>query len=272
LLVVFLLVIVLCSAFKLALPELARRASNAITAHDISALGSNIIFAGFATVFLVLFCALNEFIHTRLTNKYEEALQSTVLEKYLIAKKSALADFNSGDIVTHIINNAIYDNLTLGNKSVSKERVMKLAEDLGFSEWINSLPKGLDSMLSEAAGNVSGGQSQMINNMRALLTHKEIIILDEPFSSLDTERENKLAGCSVSIKRLYYQDDLNRASLRFPLAREYTAAFPCPLIHPARARFLSGHIHLRPIPGDPYCLILRQEKNGPYWTLLPDWG
>jgi ABC-type uncharacterized transport system fused permease/ATPase subunit len=81
---VFLLVIVLCSALKLALPELVRKASNAISAHDLSALGSNIIFAGVATIFLVVFCALSEFIHTRLTNKYEETLQSTVLEKYLV--------------------------------------------------------------------------------------------------------------------------------------------------------------------------------------------
>jgi len=99
-----------------------------------------------------------------------------------------------------LFNLSIYDNLTFGNKSISRERIMALAAQLGVDEWINSLPDGLDTVLSEAAENVSGGQGQTLNNMRGLLSDKDIIILDEPFAALDTDRERKLASLLNNIK------------------------------------------------------------------------
>ncbi|MCL2526814.1 MAG: ABC transporter ATP-binding protein/permease [Defluviitaleaceae bacterium] len=118
---------------------------------------------------------------------------------YEINRKKREHITNIGDITAFapaenkLFNLSIYDNLTFGDKSISKERIMKLAAELGVDQWLNSLPDGLDTVLSEAAENVSGGQGQMLNNMRGLLSGKEVIILDEPFSALDTHRESKLA-------------------------------------------------------------------------------
>lgn len=99
-----------------------------------------------------------------------------------------------------LFNLSIYDNLTFGNTSISREQIMALAAQLGVDEWLDSLPDGLDTVLSESAENVSGGQGQMLNNMRGLLSDKDIIILDEPFSALDTGRENKLANLLNDMK------------------------------------------------------------------------
>jgi len=94
----------------------------------------------------------------------------------------------------NLFNLTLYDNLTFGDSTITREQIMALAIELDVAEWIGSLPNGLDTMLSEAAGNVSGGQSQMLNNMRVLLSSKDVMILDEPFSALDTEHEGLLAA------------------------------------------------------------------------------
>ena len=95
---------------------------------------------------------------------------------------------------------SLYDNITLGNVSVTKEQCMALADDLGIGEWIRSLPSGLDTMVTENGNNLSGGQRQMINNMRALLSDAAIVIFDEPTSTLDKEKEALFSAAVDRIK------------------------------------------------------------------------
>ena len=92
-----------------------------------------------------------------------------------------------------LFNMSIYENLTLGNDEITKDDCIEILSKLGFGDWIQSLPHGLDTVLTEGAQNLSGGQKQVINNARAILQEKEIIILDEPFSALDVEKEKRLA-------------------------------------------------------------------------------
>lgn len=79
----------------------------------------------------------------------------------------------------------LYENLTLGDDGISQNQCMKMAEGLGIYEWIEHLPKGLDSEVKEGGSNFSGGQRQMICILRAFLSDKPFLILDEPFSALD---------------------------------------------------------------------------------------
>jgi len=95
---------------------------------------------------------------------------------------------------------SIYDNITLGNTQITPQMCMDLAAELGIAEWIESLPDGLDSIVSENSKNVSGGQQQMINNMRALLASAQVVILDEPTSALDKEREALFAKVVDRVK------------------------------------------------------------------------
>ena len=82
---------------------------------------------------------------------------------------------------------SVYDNLRMGNENVTKMRCRELFGELGFGDWIDSLPQGLDTVLSESGGDVSGGQRQILAVMRAILTDRPILILDEPFAALDRE-------------------------------------------------------------------------------------
>lgn len=87
---------------------------------------------------------------------------------------------------------SIYDNIALGDNKITRQMCMDLAKELGIDEWINSLPDGLDTIVTENAKNISGGQQQIINNMRALLSDAAVIIIDEPDSALDKQKESLL--------------------------------------------------------------------------------
>lgn len=85
----------------------------------------------------------------------------------------------------------VYDNLTLGDSSISREVCLQNAERLGIRLWLEKM--GLDYPLKENAGNLSGGQKQILSVLRAVNFDAPVLILDEPFASLDTERRKQLS-------------------------------------------------------------------------------
>ena len=62
------------------------------------------------------------------------------------------------------------------------------------------LPSGLDTMVTENGNNLSGGQRQMINNMRALLSDAAIVIFDEPTSALDMKGKHCFPQQSTELR------------------------------------------------------------------------
>jgi len=83
----------------------------------------------------------------------------------------------------------IYENIAIANENLTKNDIKLALEKLGFKEWLSSLPEGVDTPLNQ---NVSGGQRQAVSNARVILSGKPFIILDEPYSALDTAKERAL--------------------------------------------------------------------------------
>lgn len=97
----------------------------------------------------------------------------------------------SGQIIYASLNNAvfsmsIYENMALGDDKITRNECRNMLERLGFKEWIDALPAGVDTKI--ASDNLSGGQKQAIVVGRVLLSDKNIVLLDEPFSALDERR------------------------------------------------------------------------------------
>lgn len=84
-------------------------------------------------------------------------------------------------------------NVTLG-ASYDVETVRKYMGMACFSEVVDALPKGLESAINEKGVNLSGGQAQRLALARGLLasSDKDIVLLDEPTSSLDKATERKV--------------------------------------------------------------------------------
>ena len=81
---------------------------------------------------------------------------------------------------------------------VTREAAESMLVRLGFGNWLRSLPEGLDTLLNN---DISGGQKQAVTNARALLSGKPVIILDEPYSALDAEREAALSRLLQDMKK-----------------------------------------------------------------------
>ena len=86
----------------------------------------------------------------------------------------------------------LYQNLVYGSPYVTRAKVESTVREVGLGELIDSLPDGLDTVVTESGSNLSGGQKQRISIARALLRDPAIMILDEPTSALDSENELRI--------------------------------------------------------------------------------
>jgi subfamily B ATP-binding cassette protein MsbA len=86
-----------------------------------------------------------------------------------------------------LFNDTIFNNIAYGKYSDNKVR--KVVTSAHMDEFIDNLPKGLDTLVGDQGILLSGGQRQRIAIARALLKDAPILILDEATSSLDSESE-----------------------------------------------------------------------------------
>ena len=109
-----------------------------------------------------------------------------------------LKDFELNNIRNHIavvlqdvflFSDSIYNNITLRNPDIDREKVIEAAEMVGARTFIEKLPGGFDYNVMERGATLSVGQRQLISFVRAMVYDPEIIVLDEATSSVDTETE-----------------------------------------------------------------------------------
>jgi ATP-binding cassette subfamily C protein LapB len=91
-----------------------------------------------------------------------------------------------------LFSGTIRENLQVGYPEYSDEDLLKIAKIGGVDEFVAQLPEGYDTRLREKGAGLSGGQKQAISLSRALLHDPNILILDEPTSSMDQESEKKI--------------------------------------------------------------------------------
>ncbi|MDM5144703.1 putative ABC transporter ATP-binding protein [Lactococcus lactis] len=90
---------------------------------------------------------------------------------------------------TWLFSGTIMDNLQYGRLEATQEEVIQAAKMAHADEFITTLPQGYQTLLNEAASNISQGQRQLLTIARAFVANPEILILDEATSSVDTRTE-----------------------------------------------------------------------------------
>ena len=89
-----------------------------------------------------------------------------------------------------LFNASVRDNMTLFNTKISDKDIYGVIDELGLSDWFQSLPNGLDTVL-EGTG-MSAGEAQLLAFARVFLRNPSIVILDEPSSRLDPATEQRI--------------------------------------------------------------------------------
>ena len=88
-----------------------------------------------------------------------------------------------------LFNDTILNNFKLVKEDATLEEVKEVCKRAYIDEYIESLPKGYDTVIGEGGINLSGGQKQRIAIARTLLLNTKIILFDEATSALDNESQ-----------------------------------------------------------------------------------
>lgn len=91
-----------------------------------------------------------------------------------------------------LFNGTIKDNIAYSNPDATFDEIVNAAKMANAHQFIERMPNGYDSMITEQADNISLGQKQLICIARIMLTNPPLLILDEATSSIDTRTEQKI--------------------------------------------------------------------------------
>jgi len=91
-----------------------------------------------------------------------------------------------------LFSGTVRDNVRYARPDASDEAVVAAAASIGGGDWLQALPNGLDSEVSEGGRGVSMGQRQLIAMARVLLQDPAILILDEATASVDPLTEAQI--------------------------------------------------------------------------------
>lgn len=86
----------------------------------------------------------------------------------------------------------IRENIAMGRPDATEEEIITAAKQAHAHSFIRRLPKGYDTVISEAGGNLSQGQRQLLCIARVMLCLPPMLFLDEATSSIDTRTEQKI--------------------------------------------------------------------------------
>ena len=102
---------------------------------------------------------------------------------------------------TWLFNGTIYDNIRYGKENATDEEVRAAAKAARIDSYIESLPEGYNTVLSDEGVNISKGQRQLITIARALLSDAPMLILDEATSNVDSRTEIKIQEAMWELMR-----------------------------------------------------------------------
>ena len=123
---------------------------------------------------------------------YQPSSGRVTIDGYDLSQVSLPSYRNQLGIVlqdTLIFSGTIKDNLLFGKPDATMDEVVRAAKAACIHDFIQTMPKGYDSEVTERGTNLSAGQRQLLAFARAILADPRILILDEATSSVDPETE-----------------------------------------------------------------------------------
>lgn len=102
---------------------------------------------------------------------------------------------------TFLFNTTVLENLRYGRPGATEEEVREAARRANADEFIETLPQGYATVVGERGVKLSGGQRQRIGVARAFLSNPEVLLMDEPTSSVEPESERVIQESLLALMR-----------------------------------------------------------------------
>ena len=102
---------------------------------------------------------------------------------------------------TWLFSGTIFENIVYGKENATRDEVYAAAKAARIHNYIESLPEGYDTVLSDDGVNISKGQRQLITIARAILSDAPMLILDEATSNVDSRTEMKIQEALAELMR-----------------------------------------------------------------------
>lgn len=95
----------------------------------------------------------------------------------------------------------IKDNLAMVNPEANDEEINEVIKQVFLTDFINNLPKGIDTYIGEDGVQISGGEKQRLSLAQGLLKRSKILLLDEITANIDTVSENYIKKAIIDLKQ-----------------------------------------------------------------------
>lgn len=102
---------------------------------------------------------------------------------------------------TFLFSATIRENIRYGNLAATDEAIEAAAKETGAHDFINQMPNGYDTILSDNGQNLSQGQRQLLSISRAIISNASVLILDEATSSIDTNTEIQIQKAMLALMK-----------------------------------------------------------------------
>ena len=93
---------------------------------------------------------------------------------------------------TFLTSGTLGENIALGKPDATRDEIREAARQAGLADFIETLPQGYHTPMGEMGARLSGGERQRVGIARVLLLNPDVIVMDEPTSSLDVLHEKEL--------------------------------------------------------------------------------
>lgn len=101
---------------------------------------------------------------------------------------------------TWLFKGTIRENIRYSNNDADDETIVEAAKAAYADDFIRKLPEGYDTVLDEDGNNISQGQKQLLTIARAIIANRDMLVLDEATSSVDTRTEVNLQNAMDNLR------------------------------------------------------------------------